>query len=57
MQFVLTSILIYLVMALDLPRWAHKLFEKNPVKLLLERAQGSKGRSLSRGTGYRVHAN
>jgi hypothetical protein len=27
-QFVLTSMLIYLVMALDLPQWAHKEFDK-----------------------------
>jgi hypothetical protein len=27
-QFVLTSMLIYLVMALDLPQWAHKAFDK-----------------------------
>jgi hypothetical protein len=27
-QFVLTSMLIYLVMALDLPQWAHKVFDK-----------------------------
>jgi hypothetical protein len=45
-QYVLTGMLIYLAMAVNIPPWAIKAIEKNEKKFLLEGAQGDQRRPL-----------